>query len=453
MSDAAELTREEVLKRDIPWETYMTAKLINGTGLQLLRRYDRRPENVQAALLEENGVTYVRVFVGILRDISKQETVEYMLAMVDEMLTANPKRARLFHDKSFQDNEDVYRPFLRLLQKKNWFIQEKSCKILTLIISARPYEDIDMEENAASSSSQKKVDSFSEVLRNLVDWLITQLRIPAHPTRGIPTAVSSLATLLRISKVRAMFVKADGTKLLAPLITPASTQQYIQLLYEATLCVWLLSFHDAAIEAFRMARVLPRLVEVVKSSTKEKVVRVAILTFRNLTANEHLAAEMVDLGMPKVVQSLKLQAWGDEDLSQALDTVDAALKDSIRKLSSFDKYKGEVFSGNLDWTPMHKDPVFWRENITKFEENDYQVLRILITILDNSRDTKTLAVACHDIAQFIQVHPAGRGIILDLKAKERVMKHMSHPNPEVSKQALLCVQKILLSAKYASYMQ
>ena len=82
-----------------------------------------------------------------------------------------------------------------------------------------------------------------------------------------------------------------------------------------------------------------------------------------------------------------------------------------------------------------------------------QVLRILITLLDNSRDPKTLAVACHDIAQFIQIHPNGRGIILDLKAKERVMKHMSHPNPEIAKQALLCVQKILLSAKYASYMQ
>jgi V-type H+-transporting ATPase subunit H len=160
-----------------------------------------------------------------------------------------------------------------------------------------------------------------------------------------------------------------------------------------------------------------------------------------------------------------------QDLSQALDVVDAALKDSIRKLSSFDKYKAEVFSGNLDWSPMHKDPVFWRENISKFEENDYQVccclsflwqaiffwgvqvLRILITLLDNSRDPKTLAVACHDIAQFIQLHPAGRGIILDLKAKERVMKHMSSPDPEVAKQALLCVQKILLSAKYASYMQ
>lgn len=67
-----------------------------------------------------------------------------------------------------------------------------------------------------------------------------------------------------------------------------------------------------------------------------------------------------------------------QDLSQALDTVDAALKESIRKLSSFDKYKSEVFSGNLDWTPMHKDPVFWRENITKFEENDYQVVSTVL---------------------------------------------------------------------------
>ncbi|CAM6042900.1 unnamed protein product [Sphagnum compactum] len=441
--ESPELTREEVLKRDIPWETYMTAKLINSRGLQLLRRYDHRPDSVQASLLDEDGVAYVSVFVGILRDISKQETVEYMLAMIDDMLIANPKRARLFHNKAFA-NEDIYRPFLKLLQKKNWFIQEKSCKILTLVISARPNDEGENDETA---------DSFSDILRSLVDWLISQLRTPSHPTRGIPMAVSSLATLLRLSKVRAMFVRADGIRLLAPLITPAVTQQHIQLLYEASLCLWLLSFHEAAIDAFSTSRVVPRLVEVVKTSTKEKVARVGVLTFCNLSNKPNLAAEMVDLGMLKVVQSLKLQAWNDEDFIQALDIVDVAMKDSIRKLSSFDRYKGEVLSGNLDWTPMHKDPVFWRDNITKFADNDFQVLRVLITIVDNSRDTRTLAVACHDITQFIEYHPAGRGIILDLKAKERVMKHMAHPNPEVSKQALLCIQKILLSAKYASYIQ
>ena len=91
--------------------------------------------------------------------------------------------------------------------------------------------------------------------------------------------------------------------------------------------------------------------------------------------------------------------------------------------------------------------------MTKFCKFYWQVLRILITILDKSTDAKALSVACHDIAQFIQFHPVGRGIILDLKAKERVMEKMSNTDPEVAKQALLCVQKILLSSKYVSYMK
>jgi V-type H+-transporting ATPase subunit H len=142
-------------------------------------------------------------------------------------VTANPKRARLFHNKAFA-NEDIYRPFLKLLQKKNWFIQEKSCKILTLVISARPNDEGEIDDTA---------DSFSDILRSLVDWLISQLRTPSHPTRGIPMAVSSLATLLRLSKVRAMFVRADGIRLLAPLITPAVTQQHIQVCCPSLLSV------------------------------------------------------------------------------------------------------------------------------------------------------------------------------------------------------------------------
>ncbi|RWR83910.1 V-type proton ATPase subunit H [Cinnamomum micranthum f. kanehirae] len=101
----------QVLKRDIPWETYMTTKLITGTCLQLLRRYDNRSESHRASLLDDDGPAYIRVFVSILRDIFKEETVEYVLALIDEMLTANPKRAKLFHDKSLA-NEDTYEPFL-----------------------------------------------------------------------------------------------------------------------------------------------------------------------------------------------------------------------------------------------------------------------------------------------------------------------------------------------------
>jgi V-type H+-transporting ATPase subunit H len=62
-----------------------------------------------------------------------------------------------------------------------------------------------------------------------------------------------------------------------------------------------------------------------------------------------------------------------QDLIEALNSVEESLRVNIKTLSSFDKYKQEVSSGKLEWTPVHKDPAFWRENVSKFEDNDFQV--------------------------------------------------------------------------------
>ncbi|GJN11439.1 hypothetical protein PR202_ga29633 [Eleusine coracana subsp. coracana] len=421
--DRAELTNEQVLKRDIPWEHYMSTKLISGTCLQHLRRYDHKQESERARLLDEDGPAYIRVFLNILRGISKEETVEYVLALIDDMLTSN------------------------------WFVQEKSCKILTHVVSARPKLQNGMLPNGEASNSKSKLTSTHDVLRGLVDWLCSQLRNPTHPNCSVLTAVHCLSNLLKEPFVRTLFVQADGVKLLIPLISPASTQQSTQLLYETCLCIWLLSFYDAAVDYLSTTRVMPRLVEVVKSSTKEKVVRVVVMSLRNLLAKGAFAAQMIDLGLPQIVQNLKAQAWTDEDLLDALNQLEAGLKDSLKKLSSFDKYKQQVLLGHLDWSPMHKDPMFWRENINNFEENDFQILRVLMTVIDTSTDTTALAVACYDLSQFLQYHPSGRIVVADLKAKDRVMKLMNHDNAEVRKNALLCVQRLFLGAKYASFMQ
>ncbi|CAN6458003.1 unnamed protein product [Victoria cruziana] len=331
-------------------------------------------------------------------------------------------------------------------------MQERSCKILALVVSACP-RTVGTVPNGEASKTKRTTASIDDVIKSLVEWLCAQLKNPSHPSRGVPTAVSCLAMLLKEPWVRSLFVKSDGVKLLTPLITPASTQQSIQLLYETCLCVWLLSYYDAAVDFLATTRAVPRLVEVVKSSTKEKVVRVVIFTLKNLLPNGTFGAQMVDLGLPQIVQSLKTQAWSDEDLLDVLDQLEEGLKDNIKLLSSFDKYKQEVLLGHLDWSPMHKDPGFWRENITNFEENNFQILRVLVTVLDTTSDPRALAVACHDLAQFVQHHPAGRGIVNDLKAKQRVMKLMNHESAEVSKNALLCAQRLFLGAKYASFLQ
>jgi hypothetical protein len=97
---------------------------------------------------------------------------------------------------------------------------------------------------------------------------------------------------------------------------------------------------------------------------------------------------MVEAGLPKVVAQRSLQSWGDEDVPPVLDALADALKRGAAEMSGFDRYKKEVMSGALDWTPMHTSDLFWRQNAARFEERDFQVLRVLLKLLEASREVR-----------------------------------------------------------------
>lgn len=127
-----------------------------------------------------------------------------------------------------------------------------------------------------------------------------------------------------------------------------------------------------------------------------------------------------------------------------LESLGESLREQAVSLSSWDKYKKEVLSGQLDWGPMHSSELFWRANVGAFEDKDFQLLRVLLKLLETSREPRTLAVAASDVGRFVEYHPHGRFIVSDLRGKELVMRLMGHPDPEVQKRALLAVQKIML---------
>ncbi|KAL4319491.1 hypothetical protein GQ457_18G008410 [Hibiscus cannabinus] len=156
--------------------------------------------------------------------------------------------------------------------------------------------------------SQTGETSEAEAFDAVVDSAEVVLKKPSHPTCGIPTAINCLVALLKELVVRSSFVRADG------------------LLYETCLCVWLLSYYEPAIEYLATSRALLRLVDVVKSSTKEKV------SSSNALYPSTFGAQMVDLGLSQIVQNLKAQAWSDEDLLEALNHLEDGLKDNIKKL-------------------------------------------------------------------------------------------------------------------------
>ena len=48
-----EATTAGVLRRDVPWETYLTARLLSEPDLRLIRGYDKRGRAVQEERLAE----------------------------------------------------------------------------------------------------------------------------------------------------------------------------------------------------------------------------------------------------------------------------------------------------------------------------------------------------------------------------------------------------------------
>merc|ERR1711908_75028 len=102
----------------------------------------------------------------------------------------------------------------------------------------------------------------------------------------------------------------------------------------------------------------------------------------------------------------------------------ALISSEVQEMSNFDRYERELQSGFI-----HSSK-FWAENVMKFEQNDFRALRTLAgLLLSTTSDPTTLAVACHDLGEFVALHPLGKKKVAQLQVKEKVMHLMGSTDP------------------------
>ncbi|EFA79805.1 vacuolar ATP synthase subunit H [Heterostelium album PN500] len=154
---------------------------------------------------------------------------------------------------------------------------------------------------------------------------------------------------------------------------------------------------------------------------------------------------MIEGGLIRMLNFLSNKKWGDQDIVDDLEKLSEALSQDIAKMSSFDKYRTEVQTNELEWSPVHKSENFWKENALRFEENSHSVLKLLHLILQKSENPVHLSIACHDLGEFARFHPRGKIIIEALGIKQDIMRLMTNPNEEVKKQALFALQKMMIN--------
>jgi hypothetical protein len=170
---------------------------------------------------------------------------------------------------------------------------------------------------------------------------------------------------------------------------------------------------------------------------------VVAMRLRNAHCTRH-AETALDAGLTKPLQTLRQRVWADDELAADLENLGRALARSERALSSFDEYKKEVLSGELDWTPPHKSETFWHENVQLFDEDDFRLVKTL-KVLAGSENQKVASIACYDLGEFSRLHPKGRDILEQTGAKAVLIGLMSvSKNADVQKQALFAIQKLMV---------
>ncbi|KAI9099341.1 armadillo-type protein [Phlyctochytrium arcticum] len=414
----------EIRARTIPWEGYQRASIITEDELSHIRQFEKSP----SAALYEAGEKYIALFLSLVQKLSRTDTIQNILVLIDDVLADIPDSGNIFFKLAKEKSDPMlpFSPFIRLFKKDDEYIQLKAAKILVLLAIHPEASSVDLHEffvwisQQLRSSNPNVADIAVQLLQSIL--AIGQYRLSFYQT---PSAVQGLVDILKKG-------------------TPNAQMQY-QVIY----ILWLSTLlPDISKDIQRKYDIIPVLIEIAKGAIKEKVTRVVVATFKNMFvhAPQENLPSMIGNKLLSVCETLIGRKWSDSDITEDLEYLKEELAKSVANLSTWDEYDSEVRSGKLEWSPAHLSEQFWKQNASKMNDRDYELLRVLSRIIATSQSAVVLAVAAHDVGQYVKYCPNGKRALDEIGAKTQVMQLMTHSDGDVRYQALIAVQKMMTHA-------
>ncbi|XP_023702955.1 V-type proton ATPase subunit H isoform X4 [Cryptotermes secundus] len=457
----------EIRTQRVNWQSYHQSQMISQEDYSFIVAFDNADAASREGLLRDNRNQCARTFLNLLGHVSKDQTIQYILIMIDDMLQEDHSRVEIFREHSSKKRETVWGPFLNLLNRPDGFIMNMTSRIIAKIAcwSQELMDRSDLQFYLTWLKDQLKQNSEALTDANLHGSRAVQDlspdSVPETPAEQheenlnneyMQSVARCLQMMLRIDEYRFAFVAVDG---ISTLLAVLQGRVNFQVQYQLIFCLWVLTFNPLLAEKMNKFSVIPILADILSDSVKEKVTRIILAVFRNLiekpeeaaVSKEHCIA-MVQCKVLKQLSILEQRKFDDEDIVADIEFLNEKLQASVQDLSSFDEYATEVKSGRLEWSPVHKSPKFWRENAPRLNEKNHELLRILIHLLESNRDPLVLSVASFDIGEYVRHYPRGKhaccSVIEQLGGKQLVMQLLGHEDPNVRYEALLAVQKLMV---------
>ncbi|XP_045478117.1 V-type proton ATPase subunit H isoform X1 [Harmonia axyridis] len=460
----------DIRSQKVNWQSYFQSQMISQEDFQFITQFDVPDREKREELLQRDRLQCAQTFLNLLGHVSKDQTLQYILVLADDMLQEDHSRVEIFHEYAHKKKESVWGPFLNLLNRQDGFITNMTSRIIAKIAcwSHTPMERSDLHfyltwlkdqlkmqydklvaslarvDALRGASGEQPVEKFTEASFSIDE---PQKHDEMTNNEYIQSVGRCLQMMLRIDEYRFAFVSVDG---ISTLLSVLSGRVNFQIQYQLIFCLWVLTFNPLLAEKMNKFNVILILADILSDSVKEKVTRIILAVFRNLiekpedpqVSKEHCIA-MVQSKVLKQLAILEQRKFEDEDVTADVEFLTERLQSSVQDLSSFDEYATEIKSGRLEWSPVHKSK-FWRENAQRLNEKNYELLRILIHLLETSKDPLVLSVASFDIGEYVRHYPRGKTVIEQLGGKQLVMQLLAHEDPNVRYEALLAVQKLMV---------
>lgn len=364
------------------------------------------------------------------------------MLLIDQLLTNDSARSVYFLALLSQDI-DPFGPLLRILSSSEQgyhpYILTRTSAIIGQLLC-----------EATINGNRSNNESINAAVQLYLKYTLSKLQNSSIQPRELNGQLNALKLFLLSEYNQKSFIRHDGLKIVTNLINrdSSSTTNTLnaQLIYNVGFNLWLLSYNASYSQLILDSGILKKIVYLLKTSAMEKCARINVALIKNLLSHSiHDINEfLIGLGLIGIVETLTKRKFKDVDINSDLDFIQNELQSTITRLSTFDQYHSEVMSGNLQWTPVHKNEIFWRENIGQFEHKNYEIVAKLIELLGDEDDA-IREIACYDLGQFARFSPEGKRVVVKLGGKNKLMLNLAHKNPKVAKAALLATQKIMVA--------
>uniref|UniRef100_A0A1A8EZA5 V-type proton ATPase subunit H n=1 Tax=Nothobranchius korthausae TaxID=1143690 RepID=A0A1A8EZA5_9TELE len=418
----------EVRANLVNWQSYLQSQMISTEDCEFIKKFEKANSEEKQMILTKEGHQCAKTFLNLMAHISKEQTVQYILTLIDDTLQENHQRVIIFFDYAKKTKNTPWSYFLPMLNRQDLFTVHMAARIIAKLAAWGR----DLMEGSD--------------LNYYFNWIKSQLS--SQSSQYVQCVAGCLQLMLRVNEYRFAWVEADGVTCITAVL---SNKCGFQLQYQMIFCIWLLAFSPQLCEQLRRYNVVPALSDILQESVKEKVTRIILAAFRNLLeksaereTRQEYALAMIQCKVLKQLENLEQQKYDDEDITDDIKFLLERLGESVQDLSSFDEYSSELKSGRLEWSPVHKSEKFWRENAIRLNEKNYELLKILTRLLEVSDDPQVIAVAAHDVGEYVRHYPRGKRVIEQLGGKQLVMNHMHHEDQLVRYNALLAVQKLMV---------